>query len=182
MEMDINDWGLQDESFGFGNEKYKTPCPTYKQLAQSNTQFLNFFGDKRKQKKELDALREDYYKRIDALSPTDEAGRNALFSELEQKLKEKGASFDEINETKKAQRKAERGEKIKSGLSGALDIFTKTTSALGIGRDIEGRTKSSTQTTSYTPSSKKTPIWVWVGGGVVVLGLVGFLVYKLSKK
>jgi len=182
MEMDINDWGLQDESFGFGNEKYKTPCPTYKQLAQSNTQFLNFYGDTRKQKKELEAIREDYYKRIDALSPTDEAGRNALFSELESKLREKGASFDEINETKKAQSKAQRGEKIRSGLSTALDIFSKTKSALGIGKDVEGRTKSATQPTSDIPSGKKTPMWVWIGGGVVVLGLVGFLIYKLSKK
>ena len=29
---------------------------------------------------------------------------------------------------------------------------------------------------------KKVPIWAWVVGGVAVLGIVGFVIYKASKK
>ena len=45
--VDINDYGLGDEYFGFDNN--------YHQMPFSNTDFLNFF-EGRKQKKELDAL------------------------------------------------------------------------------------------------------------------------------
>ncbi len=130
MEMDINDFGLQQEAFGFGD--------AYMQMSRSNTDFLGF-GEGRKQRKELEAIKNDYFKRIDALPPTDEAGRNALFSELEAKLKEKGASNDEIN----AARKASRRQKIASGLTSALDIFNKTSEALGVGKRVKGEQVSS---------------------------------------
>lgn len=181
MSMDINDFGLQQEGFGFGDSYYDSPTTRYSQMPRSNTDFLNF-GEGRKQKQELEAIRNDYFKRIDALPTSDEAGRNALFSELEAKLKEKGASNDEINATRKAQ----RGQKISAGVTSALDIFNKTTSALGIGKKVEGQpTKPQENLKSgevqNATSSQKTPIWVWVLGGVVVVGLGVFAIYKFKK-
>jgi hypothetical protein len=184
MEMDINDFGLQNEAFGFGESMYDSPSMNYSQMARSNTEFLNF-GEGRKQRKELEAIRQDYFKRIDALSPTDDAGRNALFNELETKLKEKGASFDEINETRKAQRKAERGGKILSGLTTTLGAFNKTTQALGIGQRVQGESPATSQSlrseTMGGAPSNKMPMWVWIVSGVAVVGLGLFAYYKFRR-
>lgn len=180
MEMDINDFGLQNEAFGFGESMYDSPNMNYSQMSRSNTDFLNF-GERRKQRKELEAIRNDYFKRIDALPPTDEAGRNALFNELEAKLKEKGASNDEIN----AARKASRGQKIASGVSSALDIFGKATSALGIGKRIEGESASSqglkSQAMGGGGTDNEVPMWIWIVSGVAVVGLGIFAIYKFRK-
>lgn len=170
--LDINDFGLQQEYFGFGDD--------YVQLANSNTEFLNFF-EGRKQKKELDAIREDYFKRIDALPNDDEAGRNALFAELEAKLKEKGASNDEINQATKAA----RGQKIASGVTSALNIFNKAASTLGMGRQIRGEqniaSSGGLKSSAASGGRQGVPMWVWITGGVLVLGLGVFAIIKLKK-
>lgn len=180
MEMDINDFGLQNEAFGFGESMYDSPNMNYSQMARSNTDFLNF-GEGRKQRKELEAIRNDYFKRIDALPASDEAGRNALFSELESKLKEKGATNEEINAT----RKASRGQKIASGVTSALDIFNKTKSALGLGKKVDGESSAPVQNQKSEPinqpPSSKVPMWVWVVSGVAVVGLGLFAYYKFRK-
>jgi hypothetical protein len=167
--VDINDYGLGNEYFGFDNN--------YQQMPFSNTEFLNFF-EGRKQKKELDAIRAKYFQKIDSLPPTDEAGRNALFSELEQKLKEKGASFDEINAATKEKRKAERGGKIAQGLTSALNVFNKAAGAMRMGQQVEGNQQYKSGSVT---DSNKIPMWVWVSGGVLIIGLGILAVMKMKK-
>lgn len=181
MEMDINDFGLQKEYFGFGESMYRKPTTRYKQMSRSNTEFLNF-GERRKQKQEIDALKNDYFKRIDALPVSDEAGRTALFNELEAKLKEKGESNDAINQ---ARRKA-FGEKLVSGVSSALNVFKQVGSALGIGKKIEGETTTNLRNKGVNnpasePTAKKIPNWVWIVSGVAVVGLGVFAYIKFKK-
>lgn len=38
------------------------------------------------------------------------------------------------------------------------------------------------QLQNTTSTKKKIPTWAWVVGGVVVTGLIGFLIYKSTKK
>lgn len=182
MAMDINDFGLQQECFGY-NKRNKRKRPTdYAQMSRSNTEFLNLTG---KQKRELDAIKKDYFARIDALPPTADAERNALFAELEQKLKEKGAEPQDLADAQNAEKKAKRGEKINQGLQTALDIFTKTTDALGISKKVgnEGQGKDG-NTPPPPPSGDKkvqVPMWAWIVGGVAVVGLGVFAIYKFRK-
>lgn len=185
MAMDINDFGMHQEMFGFG-DNYYSKRRTYQQMPNSNTNFLNFTFDKDKRaaKKDIDALKADYYKRIDALPANATAQRDALFAELEQKMKERGAQLDEIQEAQKAKRKSEQGEKISSGLSRALDIFTKTTDALGIGKKLDaesGGGQNQGQGGGGNNTNNQIPTWVWIAGGAVVLGLGVFAIYKFRK-
>jgi hypothetical protein len=190
MAMDINDFGLEHEAFGFGDTDYS-------QMANSNTEFLNLFGglfdkDKRQAKRDIEALKADYYARIDALPPSANAERDALFAELEQKMKERGAQLDQIQEAKKAKSKAERGQKIVGGLEKGLDLFSKATDALGIGRTIRGEESrgGSSQGGSgqgnqgggnRNTTATNVPTWVWITGGVVVLGLGVLAIVKFRE-
>ena len=163
----------------FGNTKSnKLKLMPHKQMSRSNTSFLNF-TENRKQKKELDVIRDDYFKRIDALPASDTAGRDALFAELEAKLKEKNATNEQLNEARNAKQKSDRGEKI----SRALNIFTKTTEALGIGRNVGNEMQNRSQGVDLLPRNddRRVPIAVWIIGGAVVLGLGIFAIYKFRK-
>lgn len=178
MEMDINDFGLEQEAFGFGDE--------YQQMSRSNTSFLNFTfdKDKRQAKKDIDALKADYYQRIDALPLSANAQRDALFAELEQKMKERGAQLDEIQEAQQAKRKSERGEKISSGINRALDIFTQATDALGIGKQLDAGSiggQNQGQVNNPSDPQRKIPLWIYISGGVLVLGLGILAIYKFRK-
>lgn len=179
MAMDINDFGLEHEAFGFGDSNYS-------QMANSNTEFLNLFGSGDSPKAK--SLKKDYYARIDALPASDTAGKNALFAELESKLAALNASKSEIDEVANAKKKAERGEKLVGGLGKALDIFTRTTDALGIGKDLSaggaGGGQGQGQGQGGGGGSRvdnKVPTWVWITGGVVVLGLGIFAIYKFRR-
>lgn len=182
MAMDINDFGIHQEMFGFADNRY-SQRRTYQQMPNSNTNFLNFTldKDKRAAKKDIDALKADYYKRIDALPANATAQRDALFAELEQKMKERGAQLDEIQEAQKAKRKSEQGEKISSGLSRALDIFTKTTEAFGIGKQLQGENIGNQNQVQSSERGSQIPTWVWIAGGAVVVGLGVFAIYKFRK-
>ena len=85
----------------------------------------------------------------------------------------------------KAKRNAQRGEKISSGLDKALEIFTKTTDAFGIGKDVRGGGGGQGQGQGggggNSQDSNKVPTWVWITGGVVVLGLGIFAIYKFRQ-
>jgi hypothetical protein len=190
MAMDINDFGLHHEAFGFGDTDYS-------QMANSNTEFLNLFGIGESPKSK--SLKKEYFARIDALPVSDKAGRDALFAELESKLVALNAPSSEVEDVEKAKRKAERGQKILSGIEKGLDIFGKATELLGIGRRVEGE-GAPQQSGSPSPrsggsqgggggsqgggrstSANKVPTWVWIAGGAVVLGLGVFAIYKFRK-
>jgi acyl-CoA reductase-like NAD-dependent aldehyde dehydrogenase len=183
MQMDINDFGNHQEMFGFSNDGLFQGRNRYQQMSHSNTNFLNFTldKDKRAAKKDIDALKADYYKRIDALPASATAQRDALFAELEQKMKERGAQLEEIQEAQQAKRKSEQGEKISSGVSTALDIFRKTTEAFGIGKRLEGENVGGQNQGQQVETRSQIPTWVWIAGGAVVLGLGVFAIYKFRK-
>ena len=170
--MDINDFGLEQEAFGFGD--------SYQQMSRSNTNFLNFGSDESRRAKRI---REDYFKRIDALPANDQAGRNALFAELEAKLNEINAPTADIANVQAARNKSQRGEKIVGGLQTALNIFNKTTDALGMGKSVQGEQGGGGDGNSGGGSStgSQVPTWVWIAGGAVVLGLGIFAIYKFRK-
>ena len=171
MQMDINDFGLEQEAFGFGD--------SYQQMSRSNTEFLNFGSDESRRAKRI---REDYFKRIDALPANDQAGRNALFAELEAKLAEINAPSADIANVQAARNKSLRGEKIVGGLQTALNIFNRTTEALGMGRSIQNEQVGGGNVggTGGAPRSQ-VPTWVFIAGGAVVLGLGIFAIYKFRK-
>jgi hypothetical protein len=179
MQMDINDFGLQQEAFGFGD--------SYVQMARSNTEFLNLFG---RESKEVKDLKEFYFKKIDALPPSDKAGRDALFLEFETKLTALNASQAELDEVKKAKRKSERGEKIAGGLTRGLDIFNRTTQVLGIGRTIQGENVPNAgqrgivfgdEGLERERRGRTIKIATIVGGSVIILGLVAYLILRKRK-
>lgn len=172
MQMDINDFGLEQEAFGFGD--------SYQQMSRSNTEFLNFGSDESRRAKRI---KEDYFKRIDALPANDQAGRNALFAELETKLSEINAPSADIANVQAARNKSQRGEKLLGGLQTALNIFNKTTDALGMGRNVQGEQGVGGNSGGGGSSSRgrQVPTWVFIAGGVVVLGLGIFAFYKFRK-
>jgi hypothetical protein len=170
MQMDINDFGLEQEAFGFGD--------SYQQMSRSNTNFLNFGSDESRRAKRI---REDYFKRIDALPANDQAGRNALFAELEAKLAEINAPTADIANVQAARNKSQRGEKIAGGLQTALNIFNRTTEALGMGRSIQNEQGSGGNGGGGSTTGSQMPTWVWIAGGAVVLGLGIFAIYKFRK-
>ena len=175
MEMDINDFGLQEEAFGFGD--------SYAQMSRSNTEFLNLFGSGESRKAKN--LKKEYYQKIDALPASDKAGKDALFAELESKLAALNASKSDLDEVEKAKKKSERGEKVVGGLQTALNIFNKTTDALGMGKNVgsesQGGSGGGGGNSVGSAKDKKVPTWVWIAGGVVVLGLGVFAIYKFRK-
>lgn len=172
MQMDINDFGLEQEAFGFGD--------SYQQMSRSNTEFLNFGSDESRRAKRI---KEDYFKRIDALAANDQAGRNALFAELEAKLSEINAPSADIANVQAARNKSQRGEKLVSGLQSALNIFNKTTEALGMGRNVQGEQGGGGNGGGgdSSPRGTQVPTWVFIAGGAVVLGLGIFAFYKFRK-
>jgi hypothetical protein len=170
MQMDINDFGLEQEAFGFGD--------SYQQMSRSNTNFLNFGSDESRRAKRI---REDYFQRIDALPANDQAGRNALFAELEAKLAEINAPSADIANVQAARNKSLRGEKIVGGLQTALNIFNRTTEALGMGKSVQGE-QGGRGNDGFSPSTPpRVSNWVYVVGGAVVLGLGIFAIYKFRK-
>jgi hypothetical protein len=172
MQMDINGFGLEQEAFGFGD--------SYQQMSRSNTEFLNFGSDESRRAKRI---REDYFKRIDALPANDQAGRNALFAELEAKLAEINAPSADIANVQAARNKSQRGEKIVGGLQTALNIFNRTTEALGMGKSVQGEQGGGGGGNGGGGSTtgSQMPTWVWIAGGAVVLGLGIFAIYKFRK-
>ena len=172
MQMDINDFGLQQEAFGFGD--------SYQQMSRSNTNFLNFGSSESRKAKRI---KEDYFKRIDALPTTDQAGRNALFAELEAKLNEINAPTADMANVQTARNKSQRGEKLVSGLQSALNIFNKTTEALGMGKSVQGEQGGGGggNVGGGSTTGTQVPTWVWITSGVVVLGLGVFAIYKFRK-
>ena len=170
--MDINDFGLQQEAFGFGD--------SYQQMSRSNTNFLNFGSSESRKAKRI---KEDYFKRIDALPTTDQAGRNALFAELEAKLNEINAPTADMANVQTARNKSQRGEKLVSGLQSALNIFNKTTEALGMGKSVQGEQGGGGggNVGGGSTTGTQVPTWVWITSGVVVLGLGVFAIYKFRK-
>ena len=172
MQMDINDFGLEQEAFGFGD--------SYQQMSRSNTEFLNFGSDESRRAKRI---KEDYFKRIDALPANDQAGRNALFAELETKLSEINAPSADIANVQAARNKSQRGEKLLGGLQTALNIFNRTTDALGMGRNVQGEQGVGGNSGGGGSSSRgrQVPTWVFIAGGVVVRGLGIFAFYKFRK-
>ena len=166
----------------FGNTKsYKLKLQPYKQMPRSNTEFLNLFGSGDTPKAK--ALKEDYYKRIDALPASDKAGKDALFAELESKLAALNAPKSDMDDVQKAKDKAQRGEKVSGILAKGLDIFTKTTEALGMGKPVGNEMQNRSQGVDLVQrqDDRQVPIAVWIIGGVVVLGLGIFAIYKFRK-
>lgn len=167
----------------------------YAQLPQSNTEFLNFVTidkDKRQAKADIEALKNDYYKRIDALPASATNERNALFAELEQKMKQRNADLADLEEAQKAKRKAERGEKISSGLQKLADLFTKTAGAMGVGKTVQGEPTGAGakvvgggdggfDVLREDKRGRVMPIWVWIVGGLIVVGAGIYAIQKFKK-
>jgi hypothetical protein len=179
MQMDINDFGLEQEAFGFGD--------SYQQMSRSNTNFLNFGSDESRRAKRI---REDYFQRIDALPANDQAGRNALFAELEAKLAEINAPTADIANVQAARNKSQRGEKIVGGLQSALNIFNKTTEALGIGRTIQGENVPDAgqrgivfgdEGLERERRGRTIKIATIISGSVIILGLAAYLILRKRK-
>lgn len=182
MQMDINDFGMHQEMFGFGGNDIFQGRSSYQQMSRSNTNFLNFTSAESRRAK---SIKDDYFKRIDALPATDQAGRNALFAELEAKLNQMSASTADVADVQTARNKSQRGENISVGLKNVLNIFNKVTDALGIGKDVGGDSGSGQNQGQGggggTQPDNKMPIWPYIVGGVVVLGLGIFAIYKFRK-
>ena len=117
MARDINDLTFQNDVFGYGGKKHRLRLQRFKQMPRSNTEFLNLFGSGNTPKAK--AIKKDYFARIDALPVTDQAGRDALFAELETKLSQLNAPSTDVADVQKAKDKSKRGEKIASEIGRA---------------------------------------------------------------
>ena len=169
---DINGFKPEDDFFGFT------------QMDKSNTSFLNFSIEETDAFKaasasheaKLKALRDEYYAKADALSVTNTSGKEAIYAELESKLKAENQRFDK--EVKKLKQQAgisaaTSGLNQISGLMDTLGLKPKSTNP--------GNTTITT-TTPGNQSSGSSKKWLWISLGVISVFGIGVAIYKARKK
>lgn len=175
--MDINEFGLNQEYFGFGDCKCSENDKKYSNFSFEETdEYKNALSKHEANNK---AIRDNFYPKIDALpnTPESEMQRNLLYSEMEAEFgREKNRLDKEL-----------KNLRLKLGLSGAqsgLQAIAGLFQNLGIrptpaSSVVQTRTDVPKAGGSTTSNLRKPLI---IGGAIVGLSLVGFLIYKIAKK
>jgi len=151
--MDINDFGIEQEYFGFNSG--------YRQLAKSNTSFMNFSFEETPEYQA--ALRRHNSTMEDLVTDAD-----------------KKAEVDRFEKEVRSLRLGRGGEALQTG----LQTFSSALSQLGFKvPSVDSNTNVNNQGNNRPPAqtNKKDFPWVLVIGGVVVLGGVIFAIYKFRK-
>ena len=174
--MDINDNNFQDY-FGFG---------AYPRHQRSNLDFLNFSVEDTDEyktltseyQKDTDSLRAEYFAKADALGYSDsvKAQKDAIYAELERKLKTRKIKYDAAVALLKVNQKAGQAQTRLESSRGLLDVLGihLPSSSKPAEVEVKQQDKNGQDTKpNYTP--------LYIGLGVVAIGLVGFVVYKMSK-
>jgi hypothetical protein len=176
--MDINGFELDQEYFGFGG---------YRQYAKSNTSFMSFSFEETDEFKaaqknhdnKVKAIRDNFFPKADAL-PYDEKGnmeRNLIFAQAESEILKEKARFEKEIKDLRVKLGIAKGTESLKGISGLLDT-------LGIGKGVQTQTgvvQTQTNQSSRPPANTSNKKVFWIVGGVAVLGIVGFAIYKFSK-
>lgn len=163
--MDINDFSLDTEYFGFG---------AYKRSPKSNLDFLNFTKIE-----ETEEFKKEVRFHDDMVDNIRNSGKPLL--QIQMELEAENKRFEEA--IKKIKRDRLVGGAAK-GLASFGSFFDKATSALGISNK-GGVSGDAPINVSYNKDKNgdkpKSNTLLIVGGLVVATGL-GFLIYKLAKK
>ena len=151
--MDINDFGFEQEYFGLNGVR----GGRYRQLQKSNTSFLNFTIEETPEYQT--ALRRHQSVMEDLITAAD-----------------KKAEVDRFE-------KEVRNMRLQRGLTGVqtgLSTFNNVMAQLGFRPTTTPTTTSTTQIAGNQAQPRRFP-WGLVIGGVVVLGLGVFAIYKFRK-
>ncbi len=151
--MDINDFGIEQEYFGFGDN--------YRQLPKSNTSFMNFTIESTPEYQA--ALRRHQSTMEDLITDADKKAEVSRFESEVRQL-----------------RLARGGQAVQTGLQKFSDVLSQLGYKLPT---VDSNTNVNNQGNNKPPADKKGQDfpWVWVIGGVVVLGGVIFAIYKFRK-
>jgi hypothetical protein len=172
--MDINDYNFQDY-FGFGG---------YTRHRRSNLDFLNFSVEDTdayktltsKYQSDSESLRNEYFAKADALGYSDsvKAQKDAIYAELERKLKTRKIKYEAEVALLKVSQGASQAQAGVNKAQGILDM-------LGIRRQETNPAvvQVNQGQTGNAPPPNRTPLYI--GLGVVAIGVVGFIAYKMTK-
>lgn len=153
--MDINDFGIEKEYFGFSSGGYR-------QLQKSNTSFLNFTSIEETPEYQR-ALRKHQSVMEDLITDADKKAEVERF------------------EAEVRNMRLQRGlTSVQTGLS----TFNNVMAQLGFKPATTPTTNSVTNINSNQGGGgggSKVPTWVWITGGLVVVGGVIFAIYKFRK-
>jgi hypothetical protein len=146
----------------------------YKNMGRSNLTFLNANGDENTHQEILIAIEKEKQEKIQALFSTTpnvqqfQIKKNVIIAEAEAKIKAENRRFDL--------------EKLFGRVSGTLTTTQGILSTLGINPPKSDGSAPIGGKDSYTPpANEKDNTLLIVGGVVLALGLVGFVVYKMQK-
>ena len=161
--------------FGFGG---------YKRHKRSNLDFLNFSVEDTDAYKTLtaqfqkdnDNLRAEYFAKADALGYSEavKAQKDAIYAELERKLKARNLKY----KAEVALIKANQGaSQVQGGLTQAQGILDM----LGIRRPDSQPTVVQVNQGGGNTDTKPNRTPLYIGLGIVVIGALGFVAYKMTK-
>jgi hypothetical protein len=172
--MDINEFGLEQEYFGFENGKYSES--NFSNFSFENTDEYKAALNKHEANKK--AIRDKFFPRIDALPnvPESDMQRNLIYAEMETEFGREKNRFEQ--ELKDLRRRLGLSA-AQSGLQAIAGVFEN----LGIKpRPAPSVVQTSTNTSKGGGNQSNRNLRPLVIGGVVVgLLLVGVLVYKIAK-
>jgi hypothetical protein len=172
--MDINNENFQDY-FGFGG---------YTRHRRSNLDFLNFSVEDTDAFKTLtaqfqrdnDNLRTEYFAKADALGFGEavKAQKDAIYAELERKLKARNVRYQADVALLKANQGATR-------VQGGLNQFQEILDTLGIRRPEAQPTVVQVNQGGGSGSTQRNRTALYIVLGVVAIGAIGFVAYKMTK-
>jgi hypothetical protein len=149
----------------------------YKNMGRSNLTFLNADGGQSNHEAILAQIQKELDAELAKISYTDPQGqakRDAVFADAERKIKAENARYE-----------AEKAKRMDDLFGRIGNIFTTTQAGLttlGItppprngGAPVKG------QDNYQPPANEKDNTLLIVGGVVLALGLVGFVIYKARK-
>jgi len=143
----------------------------YKNMGKSNLTFLNADGTQATHEQILAEIQRQLDAELSKISfsdPQGQAKRNAAFADAERKIKAENRRFDL--------------EKLFGRVGGTLTTTQSILSSLGIEPPAKDTNAPIGGKDNYTPpKNEKDNTLLIVGGVVVALGIVGFIIYKVQK-
>jgi hypothetical protein len=146
----------------------------YKNMGKSNLTFLNADGGQATHEQILLAIEKEKQEKIQALFSTTpnvqefQIKKNVIIAEAEAKVKAENRRFDL--------------EKLFGKVSGTLTTTQSILSSLGIESPAKNTNAPIKGEDDYTPpKNEKDNTLLIVGGVVVALGIVSFIIYKVQK-
>ena len=146
----------------------------YKNMGRSNLTFLNADGGQATHEQILLAIEKEKQEKIQALFSTTpnvqefQIKKNVIIAEAEAKVKAENRRFDL--------------EKLFGRVGGALTTTQSILTNLGIEPPVRDKNAPIGGNDTYTPpQNQKDNTLLIVGGVVVALGIVGFVIYKMKK-